>query len=63
MIQSWRELESELIEAFRKQGHKIVEKGLGERALFGSVNISVLARALDDRVHVTGNVISMKADR
>jgi hypothetical protein len=44
MIQSWRELESELIEAVRKQGHKIVEKGLGERALVPSEMWLELAR-------------------
>jgi hypothetical protein len=58
----WRDIESELIEALRKQGLTIVEKGLGERAIFGLVNISVLARALDDKVTVSGKIISMKVD-
>jgi|HubBroStandDraft_4_1064222.scaffolds.fasta_scaffold1513797_1 hypothetical protein len=60
MRPSWRDIESELIEALRKQGLAIVEKGLGERAIFGLVNISVLARALDDKVIVSGKIISMK---
>jgi hypothetical protein len=62
MRPSWRDLESELIEALHQQGLKIVEKDLGERAIFGSVNISVLARALDDKVIVSGKIISMKVD-